>query len=297
MKALLLGSDGFLGRHFFKHLIKLGYQITCVDIKSGIDAREFFKQNETQYDLVIHLAAIVGGRNLFENKPWELFSNFELDSGFLQWCLKANPKKIITFSSSAAYPHELQLEGSSHKLVESDIDLLNIKNPDPSIYGWSKLNLEVLVDHSRKAGLEVYLFRPFSGYGEDQGLDYPFCSFVDRVIKRENPFNIWGPGSQVRDFIHVDDIVNAAITAIHTVKPDNYNLCTGIPTSFNDLAELVIKYKSDYAPEIKRQLDKPVGVYYRVGEPSKMLGFYKPKISLEEGIERSFWRLDRGRNS
>ena len=66
------------------------------------------------------------------------------------------------------------------------------------------------------------------------------------------------------------------------------NLGTGRPTSFNKLAELVTDI-AGYSPEIKHIYNAPEGVAYRVCDPSKMLSFYKPKVSLEEGIHRSLY--------
>ena len=65
------------------------------------------------------------------------------------------------------------------------------------------------------------------------------------------------------------------------------NLCTGRPTSFIELAELAMM-QAGYLAEIRTNPKAPVGVAYRVGDPKKMLSFYEPKISLEEGIARAF---------
>src|SRR5882762_4540552 len=81
-------------------------------------------------------------------------------------------------------------------------------------YGWAKLTGEVLAGYAIQAGLQVQVFRPFSGYGEDQALDYPFPSFIDRALRWAEPFEIWGDGTQTRDWIHIDDIVGATLAAI-----------------------------------------------------------------------------------
>jgi len=170
-------------------------------------------------------------------------------------------------------------------LQEDDIDLERISNPDLS-YGWSKLTGEMLAAHARAAGLTVHIFRPFSGYGSDQALDYPFPSFIARGKAKADPFQIWGNGNQVRDFIHIDDIVEGSLAGcLADIKVAN--LCTGIPTSFNDLAALVAQI-AGYASEVQRLPSEPVGVQYRVGDPWFMETFYKPKISLLEGIQRAF---------
>ena len=152
-------------------------------------------------------------------------------------------------------------------------------------YGWAKLSGEKLASYARAEGLGITVLRPFSGYGTDQSLDYPFPSFIKRGREKEAPFNVWGKGTQVRDFIHIEDIVRATFQAI-TNKVEVSNLCSGRATSVIDLAELVMM-QAGYLAEIKTNPTAPVGVAYRVGDTHKMLSFYEPKISLEEGIERA----------
>jgi len=87
------------------------------------------------------------------------------------WAVNTKQKKIIYYSSSAAYPVKLQRK--PYKLKEFDINLNDVRNPDFT-YGWTKLTGEILAQFARKQGIDVYVFRPFSGYGEDQDLTYPF---------------------------------------------------------------------------------------------------------------------------
>ena len=283
MKILITGDAGFVGGYFHKALD--GHDITGVDIKNGIDARKFFATDETHFDLVVHLAAIVGGRATIEGEPLSVAVDLAIDSELFQWALRTKPKRIIYYSSSAAYPIKLQDYGSTHHLVESDIDLANIQSPDYT-YGWAKLTGEMLASYAEKEGLRVHIFRPFSGYGEDQSLDYPFPSFIKRGVEKANPFKIWGSGNQVRDFIHMEDVVAATLEAVRQDIQGPVNLGLGRVTSFNDLATLVAN-ACGYSPEFERIIGAPEGVQYRVCDPTKMLSFYTPKISLEEGIARA----------
>ena len=283
MKVLITGDAGFVGTHFRKALSE--HEIVGVDIKNGLDARHFFATDNTYFDLVIHLAAIVGGRATIEGSPLSVAVDLAIDSDMFQWALKTRPGRVVYFSSSAAYPIYLQNHNSTHKLIESNINLDDVNSPDLT-YGWAKLTGEMLAKHAEDKGLRVHVFRPFSGYGEDQSLDYPFPSFIERGAKKENPFKIWGTGNQVRDFIHISDVVNATLEAVKNDIEGPVNLGTGVPCSFNQLAEMVTKI-AGYNPEFERIIGAPEGVQYRVCNPSKMLSFYKPKISLEQGIELS----------
>jgi nucleoside-diphosphate-sugar epimerase len=132
------------------------------------------------------------------------------------------------------------------------------------------------------------VFRPFSGYGEDQDLTYPFPSFINRIKNRVEEFEIWGDGTQIRDFIHIEDIVEAVMEVVYNdVQIDVLNLGSGIATSFNELAEKMFKISGYCPPQgIKHLLEKPIGVSYRVCDPTLFNSIYRPKCSLEERIEK-----------
>lgn len=297
-KALVTGHKGFVGRHFVRKLESEGWDITGVDIvaENPIDARDFFRKDDTHYDLVVHLAAVVGGRATIEGAPLSVAVDLAIDSEAFQWALRTKPKHFVYYSSSAAYPIELQTEKrfevfsfiekfNDYKLKESDIDLDEIANPDLT-YGWSKLTGEMLARYAEQAGVRVHVFRPFSGYGSDQALDYPFPSFIQRAKRKDNPFEIWGDGNQTRDWIHIDDVVDATMAAVTEDVEGPINLCTGRPTSFNELACLMGQAVG-YNPWFDHKLDAPKGVHYRVGDPTKLNTFYEPRVSLEEGIRRA----------
>ncbi len=283
MRVLLTGSDGFVGREFQRHFQDAGDTVTCIDIKSNMDCRDYFKKSVTQFDLVVHLAAVVGGRMTIEGDPLRVATDLAIDSDMFNWAVKTEQPRVVYYSSSAAYP--IKLQTSEHYLTETDIQLDKIQTPDFS-YGWAKLTGEMLAGYAEEQGVRVHVFRPFSGYGEDQDLDYPFPSFMQRIKDRDNPFIIWGDGHQVRDFMHIEDIVDATMTLVEFDVHGPTNLGLGRPTSFTDLAHMAF-HAVGYEPKLKYLLDKPVGVQFRCSDPSKMLRYYKPKITLEEGIERA----------
>lgn len=290
MKILITGHKGFVGRYFIKKYSK-DHEITGIDILDGNDARDFFRNNTDYFDVVIHLAAVVGGRATIEGSPISVAVDLAIDSEMFSWALRTNPGHIIYFSSSAAYPIKYQRRGSNTFLSESMIDLDDISSPDLT-YGWAKLTGEYLAKFVSDKGLNISIFRPFSGYGTDQDLSYPFPSFIKRAIEKKDPFEIWGDGTQTRDFIHIIDIVEAVDVCITNKIFGTYNLGSGIPISFNDLAKLIInevKITTDplYNPQIVHKTSAPTGVFHRVCDPSKMNSFYKTKISLNDGIRNA----------
>ena len=278
MDILITGSHGFVGRYFINRLQE--HNLTMIDIKAGTDCRDFFKREDKQYDLVIHLAAIVGGRESIEGRPMAVADNLSIDSEFFQWCLKTKPHKVVYFSSSAAYPIHLQtIMFPFLKLTEDHIKLDFLDGTPDMTYGWSKLTGEYLAQFVPN----VHIFRPFSGYAWDQDLTYPFPMYVKRAIEMQNPFEVWGPGTQTRDFIHMTDVVEAVMTAVDLGITEPINLGTGRATSFIELAKMCMT-EVGYQGNIETRPDKPVGCMHRVSDNSKLLSFYTPKITLEQGI-------------
>lgn len=286
MKVLVTGYKGFVGDYFCRKYAWKGWEVSGVDIADGVDIRDFFKTDDTRYDLVIHLAAVVGGRATIDGDPLKVAVDLSIDAEMANWALRTKPGRVVYFSSSAAYPikHQKSLEDKT-ALAEYMVDFnaLDLGVPDMT-YGWAKLTGEFLMEYLRKEGIPVSIFRPFSGYGTNQSLDYPFPSFIKRALDKVEKFEIWGTGEQVRDFIHIRDIVDAVTVAVEAEIDGPVNLGSGVGTSFNELAEFVCKI-ARVEPEFVHLEAAPVGVMYRVADVTQMSSFYTPKISLQEGIE------------
>lgn len=279
MKILITGHKGFVGKYFVDKY--KNHDITGIDLADGNDARDFFNTDNQKFDLVIHLAAIVGGRATIEGNPLFVASDLAIDSDMVQWVIRNKPDRLVYFSSSAAYPIKYQYEDSKILLQENFIDLSNIEMPDMT-YGWSKVTGEYLCSFIPDS-TKVFVFRPFSGYGSDQSLDYPFPSFIKRAKEDSGVFDVWGDGKQIRDWIHILDIVDAVDTALTLDIPGTYNLGTGVPTSFNQLAEYCMS-ASGITSQINHLLGNPKGVMYRVANVENMNKFYTAKISIQDGI-------------
>ncbi|MFD9949705.1 NAD-dependent epimerase/dehydratase family protein [Nonomuraea sp. NPDC059023] len=285
MRALVTGVAGFVGRHMAIALTRRGWYVEGCDLQLGDDAHDLFRDGIQQYDLVVHAAATAPHRAAIDGQPMNLAKDLALDGAMFEWAVRTNQRRVIYLSSSAAYPKFLQEQGTRVLLDESLLRVGNAHEPYDS-YGWTKMTGERMAAAAIEAGLKVHIVRPFSGYGEDQGVDWPFGAFIARAQRRADPFVVWGDGEQRRDWIHIDDIVAAILAMVDQDVPGPVNLCTGRDTSFNELARLVCK-EAGYEPELKHILDAPQGVAYRVGDPAKLHTFYKPKVELEDGIARA----------
>ncbi len=283
-RAFITGMNGFVGRHMRMELEGRGWDVRGCDIKSGIDALNIFNVNENIYNLVVHAAYHVGGRAAIDGVPDNLLKNIQLDSSMFEWAVRTKQRRVLYFSSSAAYPVGLQMSSNSGRLFEVDIDHSDPAEADGR-YGLAKLTGEQMAIAAQESGLPVTVVRPFSGYGADQDLTYPFPSFIDRARRREDPFTVWGSDSQVRDWIHITDVIRGALAMVdaglNAYEP--VNLCTGRGTSMKDLI-LMICTQAGYDPTITVERDKPMGVAHRVGDMGQMMQHYMPQVSLEEGI-------------
>lgn len=291
MRVLVTGSAGFLGRHFCQHLAP-GHEVTHIDLYDDEprDALEFFRtRTSDRFDLVLHLAANGPWRLAIDNAPLLTgTANLELDAAMFGWAAAAQPGRVVYFSSSAAYPIELQKRrDTALPLREDAIDLAGPRVARPhDVYGWTKLTGELLARHYANLGGKVTVVRPFSGYGSDQAARFPFGAFRDRAVARLDPFEIWGDAHQVRDFVHVDDVVGAVMALVAAEADGPVNVCTGVGTSMAQLG-LLFAQEVGYRPAFRVNTEAPLGVAYRVGDSVAMRAYYQPKVSIELGVQRA----------
>lgn len=271
-------------------------QKDCREIFRGMLADpEYFKNTYgiplTRFNDVFHFAAIVGGRSKIDGDPMLVGQDLSIDAEFFYWVVNNKPDRVLFPSSSAAYPIHLQTESNVVALYENAISFdENLGMPDMT-YGWSKLTGEYLAQIAAKHyGISVACVRPMSGYGEDQDLSYPIPAIAARAARKDNPFEVWGTGKQGRDFVHIDDCLDLIMIAMENIHDGSgINIGSGKLTNFLEIIDTFTDF-AGYKPDVKKLLDKPVGVHARHANMDLVFEKYgwKPKISVREGMRRVY---------
>ncbi len=297
-RALITGHAGFLGRHFKQELERRGWVVRGIDVAAPFawgtpnDALQVFTNYalRQKFDLIIHCAARSPHRKAIDENPACAAYNQLLDAAMFNWAIETKQPHVLYISSSAVYSHELRHPTLGGRWTEVPVDgfpeSMGFLYAPFDSYGATKRSGEQLADVARRCGVAVTVVRPFSGYGPDQSADFPFGAFLKRAISRADPFVIWGDADQRRDFVHVDDVVNGSLALVERGVPGPINICTGVATSMRELAQLMID-KVGYESYISVDRDAPLGVHYRVGDPSFLHQFYTPRWSIEAGVEQA----------
>jgi len=304
---LVTGGAGFIGSNLINELLKHSCRVICFDdlstgspanlsdfsdhrnfifIKGNVnnfgEIKKVFEENKIDY--VFHYAARVGVIRTIE-KPLEVLEDIEGIKNILKLSLEHQAGKVVFSSSSEVYGEPVQFP-------EREDGHLNPKLP----YAVVKLVGEnFLKSYYHTYGLKTCSLRFFNAYGPKQdSSSYGFVTgvFIRQALKGE-PLTVFGDGSQTRDFVFIEDNVQASILALLKEESDgqSINIGTGRPLTIIDLAELIIKIsgrqdlKIDFKP-----LRKEGEVIHRFPDVTKMrqlLG-YSPKHSIEEGLRKTF---------
>lgn len=288
--ALITGDRGFVGRHMVRALTDAGgWEVVGIDLdpRNDTDALGYFRHGRYVFDLVVHCAASGPNRVQIDNKSEMHFArNLQLDSAMFEWATRTTQRRVVYFSSSAVYPADLQ-DVPDFRLAEFDTTPGKYNNNPADDYGWTKLIGERLAQTARDNGVPTTVVRPFSGYGEDQSLDFPFPAILQRAKAGE--VSVWGPPGQTRDWIHIDDITAGVLALVHNGVDGPVNLCTGVATEMGELALMAFRgfHPTGRTPAVHYDTSKPTGVFYRVGSPLMLQQWYTPRVSIEGGIRRA----------
>lgn len=286
------GGAGFIGSHLVDKLISLGHKVIVIDNLStghtsnikkcdGIIVKDINDNlddifNKYQFDYVFHLAAFINLRESIKN-PKECFKVNVLGSiNVIDCCVKYDVKKIIFSSTGGAIYYPLaELPWNENSLAEP-----------ASPYGLSKLNIEQYLRITKNIyNLDYSVLRYSNVYGPRQdalGEAGVISIFIKQIMNKES-LKIFGTGEQTRDFVYVDDVVNANIIAIK-LENDVYNISTNKSHSINELVDLLDKSaKINYLPAIPGEVMRTQLSYDKILKASG----WTPQTNIVDGIEKT----------
>jgi len=270
MKILITGASGFVGKHMVKKLSQ-NHQIVEYDLINGQDVlnNKLLDQKLRGVDLVIHLAAFISATESWE-EPMDYMKNNTLGTlSVVKSAIKAGVKKMIFFSSAAVKARPL------------------------TPYAVSKINAESILKLYRDK-INIVVVRPENIYGPGQKEAYGYVihNFI-KAIKNGKEISIYGDGKQTRDFVYVEDNINAVIRALLSDRTngESVNIGADRPVTIKELAQKIIRISGSKKSKIKFvPLRKGGEIRHRFPDMTKMkklIGF-RPEHSLEEGLKKTF---------
>jgi len=308
-KVLVTGGASFIGSHLVEALIEKGATVRVADdLSSGLTQhiQEHLSRGTIEFvegdlrepgqvrrvidgmDVVFHLAADHGGRGYVDLYQAGPASNIYLD-GLIFWeALNAGVDKVVFASSGCVYPNFMQSNPDEELFLTED----KVTPPydADNMYGWAKLMAELTLQaYYKEHGLKSASCRYFTVYGPRAKENHAVIAMTARAFVGQDPFDVWGDGTQVRNWTHVDDIVSGTILAAEKINDGTaINLGTMERIKVAECAQMVLEMTGHNA-EIRFLTEMPTGPINRVADNSlarELLG-WEPKILFRDGLRRT----------
>lgn len=297
-KILITGADGFLGRHLVRNLIeKRGVSkndlflptIKDLDLKKQEDCRLAVNGQ----DIVIHLAAKVGGIGLNKEKPGELFyDNLLMGAHLMEEARKAGIKKFVALGTICCYPKFAPVPFREDDLWTGYPEETNAP------YGLAKKMLLVQAQAYRQQyGFNTIFLMPVNLYGPGDNFNSSSSHVIPALIekcvnaveKKEKEIIVWGTGKASREFLFVDDCAEAIAMATEKYdKPLPVNIGSGNEISIKDLVQMIAK-QTGFKGKIVWDESMPDGQPKRLLDTSRAkdeFGFIA-KTDFQEGLDKT----------
>lgn len=301
-KIYIAGHKGMVGSAVWRAFEAAGYKNLI-----GFGSKELDLRNQQAVkdmvlaekpDVIIDAAAKVGGILANNNYPYQfLMDNMLIQNNLIEASLHIDLKKFIFLGSSCIYPKMAPQPLKEEYLLTGPLE------PTNEWYAIAKISGVKLCEAIRKQYDKDYVsLMPTNLYGPFDNFDLQTSHVLPAMIRKfhdakENgnePVTLWGSGTPMREFLHVDDMAQGVLYALQNKLPEHlYNVGTGEDLTIKELAETIQKAVG-HEGEIIWDSSKPDGTPRKLMDISKMHGLgWKHKISLQEGINNTYnWFLE-----
>jgi len=293
-KIFVAGHKGMVGSAIIRKLDQLGYRniITRssneVDLRSQQQVFSFFEQEKPDY--VFLAAAKVGG--IYANNTYRaefLYDNLMMEANVIHASYLNKVKKLLFLGSSCIYPRMAPQPLKESYLLTGTLEYTNEPYAIAKIAG-----IKLCENYRLQYGCNFISVMPTNLYGPNDNYDLAKSHVLPALLRKIHTAKIkgipvvevWGSGTPLREFLHVDDLADACLFLMDKYnEAELVNIGTGTDISIKDLALLIMKV-AQYKEEIKFDSTKPDGTPRKLMDVSKLMALgWSPKITLEEGIK------------
>ncbi len=297
MRFAVTGGAGFVGSYLVRLLVNEGHQVRVIDnlhkgklenISDVLEKIEFFdtdicdykilEKNLSGIDGVFHEAALTVVQDSFKNPEKYQKVNVEGTENIFKIAEK-HKFKVVYASSSSVYGHQENVPILEH-----------FRKKPINPYGQTKLDDEILAEKYSKLGVSIIGLRYFNIFGKGQTLEYAgvITKFLDRIREGKAPI-IFGSGTQIRDFIHVEDIAKANLSAMKSdVSFTHANIGTGNSISILELAKIMIDISDlEIKPIMEKALEGDIEKSQSNNSLARKLFEWKPERKLEDWLKET----------
>ena len=297
-RILVAGANGMVGSAIVRNLHSKGYGNIIKAIRNRVDftdqeeTKEFFERNKPEYVFVA--AAKVGG--IMANETYKgdfLYQNLMIQNNIIHYSMVNDVTKLLFLGSSCIYPKFATQPITEDQLMTGLLESTN------DAYAIAKIaGIKLCQAYRQQYGLNAISLMPTNLYGPNDNFDLETSHVLPAMIaKFHNALNhseywqvkLWGDGSAMREFLHVDDLAEACYTCMQNYdEPGHINVGTGEDVTIKQLAETIADVVG-YDRHINWDTTKPNGTPRKVLNVDKIKSLgWQPKIGLREGIESTY---------